>query len=64
MKMPSTCRAIHAELADLNQEAAEPVARNQTISDATRQLMAPPDRPAKKIAFEVREEAATYWESS
>ena len=64
MKMLSTCRGIHTELADLNREATGPAARNQALFETTRQLTAPPDRPVKKIAFEESEEAAAYWESS
>jgi len=35
----------------------------QAIFEAIRQLMAPPDRPPKKIGFEVGEERAAYRES-
>jgi hypothetical protein len=64
MKMPSTCRDVHPEPAALNQEAAEPTGRNQTVFAAARQVMGLPHRPVRKIAFEVSEDAAAYSESS
>jgi hypothetical protein len=56
--------ASHEELArklgELEARLADHDEQIEAIFEAIRQLMAPPDRPPKKIGFEVSEKSSTY----
>jgi hypothetical protein len=56
--------AAHKELArklgELEARLSEHDEQIQAIFEAITQLMAPPDRPPKKIGFEVSEKSPTY----
>ena len=47
-------------LAELEARLADHDEQIQAIFEAIRQLMAPPDRPPRKIGFDVSEKSRTY----
>ena len=53
--------ASHAELARKLEELEKKYdSQFKVVFDAIRQLMAPPEKPPKKIGFQLREKRATY----
>jgi ORF6N domain len=57
-------KELARKLAELEARFSEHDEQIQAILEAIRQLMAPPERPPRKIGFDVSEEAAAYGESS
>jgi hypothetical protein len=59
-EMLATHKELARKLTELEARLAGHDEQIQTIFEAIRQLMAPPDRPPKKIGFEVSEKSPTY----
>jgi len=53
-------KALARKVAELEARFSEHDEQIQAIFEAIRQLMAPPDRPPRKIGFEVSEKSPTY----
>ena len=58
--MVSAHKDLARKLADLEQRIEKHDEDIRLIFEAIRQLMAPPDRPPKKIGFEVSEKSPAY----
>lgn len=56
----STHKELAHQLVDLERRLEDHDEQIQTIFEAIRQLMAPPERPKKKIGFQVKEPKARY----
>lgn len=63
-RMIGSHEELARKLAELEARLAEHDEQIQAIFEAIRQLMAPPDRPPRKIGFDVSEKAAAYGEPS
>jgi len=59
-RMIGSHEELARKLGELETRLAEHDEQIQAIFEAIRQLMAPPDRPPKKIGFEVSEKPPTY----
>ena len=59
-RMIGSHEELARKLADLEARLSEHDEQIRAIFEAIRQLMAPPDRPPKKIGFEVSEKSRTY----
>jgi uncharacterized protein YjcR len=59
-KMMISHTELALKLTELEQHLKDHDQQIQTIFEAIRQLMSPPERPRKKIGFEVKEKQATY----
>jgi hypothetical protein len=55
-----THKELARKLAELEQQLRDHDEQIRAIFDAIRQLMAPPERPSKKIGFHLREKRAVY----
>ncbi len=53
-------KALAGRLAELESKIETPDEAIRSLVSAIRQLMAAPERPAKKIAFQLREKRASY----
>jgi phage regulator Rha-like protein len=56
----ATHKELAAKLKELEERIQDHDVKIVTIFDAIRQLMAPPDRPKKRIGFEVKEPKTSY----
>ena len=59
-RMIGSHEELARKLAELEARLAEHDEQIQAIFEAIRQLMAPPDRPPRKIGFDVSEKSRTY----
>ena len=59
-KMMASHDELSLKLAELEQHLEDHDEQIQTIFEAIRQLMTPPEKPRKKIGFEVKEGRAKY----
>ncbi|MBC8460468.1 MAG: ORF6N domain-containing protein [Deltaproteobacteria bacterium] len=59
-EMLTTHKELTRNLAELESRLQDHDEQIQTILEAIRQLMSPPERPRKKIGFEVKERKAIY----
>jgi hypothetical protein len=59
-EMMATHKELALKLAKLEERLESHDKQIQSIFEAIRQLMAPPERPRKKIGFQIREAAARY----
>jgi len=59
-RMIGSHEELARRLAELEARLAERDEQIQAIFEAIRQLMAPPDRPPRKIGFEVSEKSPMY----
>ena len=59
-EMMATHKELAFKLAELDERLEGHAEQIQNIFEAIRQLMTPPDRPRKKIGFEVKESGARY----
>jgi hypothetical protein len=59
-EMLAAHKELARKLAELEARLSEHDEQIQAIFEAIRQLMAPPDRPPKRIGFEVSEKSPTY----
>jgi uncharacterized protein (DUF342 family) len=59
-RMIGSHEELARKLAELEGRLAEHDEKIQAIFEAIRQLMAPPDRPPRKIGFDVSEKSRTY----
>ena len=59
-EMVATHKGLARKLSELEQHLKEHDEQIQTIFEAIRQLMSPPERSKKKIGFGVKESAAAY----
>jgi phage regulator Rha-like protein len=59
-EMLSTHKELAHQLVDLERRLEDHDEQIQTIFEAIRQLMAPPEKPRKKIGFQVKERRAAY----
>jgi len=59
-RMIGSHEELARKLAELEAQLAEHDEQIQAIFEAIRQLMAPPDRPPRKIGFEVSEKSQVY----
>ena len=59
-RMIGSHEELARKLAELEARLAEHDEQIQAIFEAIRQLMAPPDRPPRKIGFDVSEKPPTY----
>ena len=59
-RMIGSHEELARKLAELEARLAEHDEKIQAIFEAIRQLMAPPDRPPRKIGFDVSEKSRTY----
>jgi len=55
-----THKELAHQLVDLERRLEDHDEQIQTIFEAIRQLMAPPEKPRKKIGFQVKERRAVY----
>lgn len=60
----STHKELAHQLVDLERRLEDHDEQIQTIFEAIRQLMAPPEKPRKKIGFQVKERRAVYGKRS
>jgi uncharacterized protein (DUF342 family) len=63
-RMIGSHEELARKLAELEGRLAEHDEKIQAIFEAIRQLMAPPDRPPRKIGFDVSEKSRTYTTAS
>jgi len=59
-EMLSTHKELAHQLVDLERRLEDHDEQIQTIFEAIRQLMVPPEKPRKKIGFQVKERRAVY----
>jgi hypothetical protein len=59
-EMIATHKELARKLSELEQHLKDHDQQIQAIFEAIRQLMSPPERPRKKIGFEVKESVAAY----
>ena len=59
-EMVSTQKKLEAKLSELESKIEDHDESIQTIFEAIRQLMAPPEKPRKRIGFDIKERRAAY----
>ncbi len=59
-KLAASYEALERKLAELEQRFEDHDEKIEVIFEAIRQLMAPPEKPSKRIGFEVKERKAGY----